>query len=215
MRSRRDVTEHPFSRALDDHLGRTPSRPERRECAPAVPCLMLERPPSGGSACRRANAAKAGGNAAALTGGRAAGCGACTVTAMAIAGYRGCARTAGAASGQPPGSRPGRQGITASSGGKRANPPAAAMPPAAFPSPRRSRGRGKTCPGPLRSLACQSTVAGFADRGCGRTSSWAGAGRCCLRPCRPIAASARDVADLTAPRLTRIASAVPASDMPG
>ena len=50
---------------------------------------MLERPPSGGSACRRANAAKAEGNAAALTGGRAAGCGACTVTAMAIAGYRG------------------------------------------------------------------------------------------------------------------------------
>jgi len=39
---RRDVTEHPFSRALDDYLGRPPRRPERRVGARSPgPCPSL------------------------------------------------------------------------------------------------------------------------------------------------------------------------------
>lgn len=53
------------------------------------PVPMLKRRASDGSACQRANAARAESNAAASISGRAAECDACTVTAMTIAGYRG------------------------------------------------------------------------------------------------------------------------------
>ncbi len=80
--------DHPVLCRGDHLAGWAGSAPYRRECAPGVPYPMLKRRASGGSACQRANAAKAGSNAAALISGRAAECGACTVRAVTIARCR-------------------------------------------------------------------------------------------------------------------------------